>query len=214
MSEYTAGLDLGQVADATALVVVRRADDASSEVAAAAPQLEVVGLWRWHGVSYVETAVRVRELLGCAPYAGRLRLVADGSGVGRAVVDLLRREPIHGVALTPVTITAGEQHSPPVPDAFNYWPVPKIALVRQLYQLIEGRRITVTPPSLPGAEDLRAELANFAATFTTAGHLRFAAATSTSSGELEGGAHDDYVSALLLACWGAIGLPTPRIRRL
>jgi hypothetical protein len=113
-----------------------------------------------------------------------------------------------------MTITAGEQHSPPAPDAFNYWPVPKIALVRQLYQLIEGRRITVVSPGLPGADDLRAELATFVATFTAAGHLRFAAATSTSGGLLEGSAHDDYVSALTLACWGAVGLPTPRIRRL
>lgn len=94
-------------------------------------------------------------LLDCAPYAGRLRLGPDGSGVGRAEVDLLRREPIWGLVPTPVTITAGEQHSPPIPDAFNYWPVPKIALVRHLYQVIEGRRITVVPPGLPGADDLR-----------------------------------------------------------
>ena len=212
MSEYTAGLDLGQAADATALVIVRRSGDMSETVTAV--RLEVVGMWRWHGMSYVETVARVRELLVRAPYQGRLRLVPDGSGVGRAVVDALRREPIHGAALTPVTITAGEQHALPAPDAFNYWPVPKITLVRQLYQLIEGRRILVVPPGLPGADDLRTELAAFAATFTTAGHLRFAAPTTTSGGLLEGGAHDDYVSALMLACWGAVGLPTPRIRRL
>lgn len=190
MSEYAAGLDLGQAADATPLVVVHNIGDIWETVAAA--RLGVVGLWRWYGVSYVETVARVREFLSCAPYQGRLRLVPDGSGVGRAVVDALRREPIHGAALTAVTITAGEQHALPVPDAFNYWPVPKIVLVRQLYQLIEGRRITVVPPELPGADDLRAELASFAATFTAAGHLRFAAATSTSGELLEGGAHDDY----------------------
>lgn len=61
MSAYAAGLDLGQAADATALVVVHRSSD-TAETAATA-RLEVVGLWRWHGVSYVETVARVRELL-------------------------------------------------------------------------------------------------------------------------------------------------------
>jgi hypothetical protein len=206
MSEYTCGLDLGQVHDATALVIVRRDPMASPSKA----HVLVVHLARWMGLSYLDIVSCVRDELARVPSStGRPRLVVDGTGVGRGIVDQLKRAGL-AASVLPVSITAGEQHGPFVPDAFGYWPVPKICLVRGIYDLIEQRRISV-PPDVAGAQDLRAELSNFQATFTRAGHLAFNAG-DTAGGLLRDGAHDDYVSALSLALWGSVGLPEVRIR--
>jgi hypothetical protein len=56
------------------------------------------------GTPYPEVARRVREITRAADLRGRCRLAVDSTGVGRPVVDLLRRAELECI-LMPVTIT-------------------------------------------------------------------------------------------------------------
>ena len=59
------------------------------------------------GTPYPEVVERVAQVTRSAELAGRCHLVVDATGVGRPVVDLLRRARL-GCVVMPVMITGGE----------------------------------------------------------------------------------------------------------
>jgi len=59
------------------------------------------------GTPYPEVVERVVQVTRWPELAGRCRLAVDGTGVGRAAVDLMRRAR-PGCVLMPVTITSGQ----------------------------------------------------------------------------------------------------------
>jgi hypothetical protein len=189
--DYFTGLDLGQAQDYTALAVLERTVVTDSTVQ---------GRQVWHyavrhlerfplGTAYTAVCTRVASLFAGPPLADST-LVVDQTGVGRPVIDLLRRSKLRA-RLRPVTITAGHKASPA--DGGG-WLVPKKELVSTLQVLLQARRLKVSP-ALAEAATLVRELVNFQVKVTAAAHETF--------GAWREGVHDDLVLAVAIAAWEA-----------
>jgi hypothetical protein len=110
----------------------------------------------------------------------------DYTGVGRAVLDLLRRTKIPA-SLRAVTIAGGSKAT------FDRgWHVPKKELVGTLQVLFQSRRLQVAP-TLPAAQTLVQELTTFQVKITRAANETFGARRE--------GAHHDFVLAVAIAAW-------------
>jgi hypothetical protein len=116
----------------------------------------------------------------------------DATGVGRAVIDLLRREK-PPCRLVPVVITFGHAITWGDDGARH---LPKKELVGTLQVLLQNRRLKISS-RLPEAAVLKKELENFRVKITAAANETFGA------GPVREGPHDDLVLALALACWEA-----------
>jgi len=183
--DYFVGLDLGQAADYTALVVLERDMTDGEATTFAARHLERYPLH----TSYPAIVFGVAELLARAPLSAGAQLVVDHTGVGRPIVDMLRRERLPG-RMIPVTITGGAGVTK---DPQGGYSVPKRELVSTTQVLLQDGRLKIAP-ELPHAATLVRELENFRVTISQAGHDSYAAWRE--------GTHDDLVLALALAVWG------------
>jgi hypothetical protein len=114
--------------------------------------------------------------------------VVDGTGVGPAVVDLLRREELRA-RLWPVTITRGETER----YADGYYRVPKRELVVGLQGLMRRGGLQIAEGMSEGAALVK-EMAEMRVKISGRAHERF--------GAWRRGEHDDLVLAVALACWG------------
>jgi hypothetical protein len=139
------------------------------------------------GTSYPAQVERVKELVTHLK-GDRVRLVVDATGVGRPVVDLMRKE---GLEPVPVVITAGDSES--FADGFHR--VPKRNLVSTGQVLLQSGRIKIHS-SLPLADTLTKELLAFKVTISAKGN-------DTYGNDWRENPHDDLVlSTLLAAYWG------------
>lgn len=99
-TSYHVGLDLGQASDYTAIAIVERDGDAGDKDAA----LRVRHLQRFAlGTTYPAIVEAVAGIVASLPDGARLAV--DATGVGRPVVDLLRRAKLNPIA---VTVTGGD----------------------------------------------------------------------------------------------------------
>jgi len=203
---YFVGLDLGQRQDPTATAVVEWKEyngawdavafDYRKETSLSLRYLERMPL----GTPYPEVVwevgctMRSRQLAG----AERRHLVVDGTGVGPAVVDLLRQEDLQG-KLWPVTITGGDTER----YADGYYRVPKRDLVVGLQVLVQQGGLQIAEGMKEGAALVK-EMAEMRVKVTGSGHEQF--------GAWREGEHDDLVLAVALACWG-VRRVAPRVRR-
>jgi hypothetical protein len=179
---FFAGLDLGQRLDPTALAVVERGE---ADGAVRLRHLERMPL----GLPYTEVVERLRERMRSRQLSGGQRhVVVDGTGVGSAVVDLLRREDL-GSELWPVTITAGGRER----YANGYYRVPKRELIVGLEVLLEQGGLLIAEGMREGAA-LVNEMAEMRVKRTGSARERY--------GVWRAGEHDDLVLAVALACWG------------
>lgn len=140
------------------------------------------------GTTYPSVAERVVKITQSAEMAGRCSLVVDATGVGRPVVDLLRRER-PGCTLMPVTITGGASES----RGGGYYGVPKRDLVTGMQVLLQGGGLQIAS-GIPHGAALAAEMAEMRVKLTASGNTQF--------GAWREGTHDDLVLAVALACWG------------
>jgi hypothetical protein len=188
LTAYYLGLDLGQTQDFTALAVLQCTLPDTGETEAAPPEYALRHLKRFPlGTPYTEIVPAVARLAGAQPLAGA-PLVVDQTGVGRAVVDMLR-QAVGWVV--PVTITGGHA----VTQAEDRsWHVPKKELVTCLQVVMQSRRLQIAR-SLPDAATLVRELQNF--------QIKITAAANETFGVWRDGQHDDLVLAVALACWWA-----------
>lgn len=183
------GLDLGQASDPSAWAIAdmtrcphptRPGDSAWS--------YGIRHLKRWHlGTPYPQIVSEVRD--SCNQKVQGEPLVIDGTGVGRAVVDLFRETDFHGRIIA-VTITGG--HNATEDEDRRGWHVPKKDLVAVMQSLLQTRRLHISP-HLPDAEVLRRELGNF--------KIKITAAANETFGAWREGEHDDLVLAVAMACW-------------
>src|SRR5581483_11945013 len=123
---FFVGMDLGQSQDYTAIAVLERAESAGAfdpaafayrkEVALRLRYLERVPL----GTPYPEVVERVGRVVRGPDTTGHCHLIVDATGVGRPVVDLLRRARLK-CNLMPALITGGDLES----NEGGYYRVPK-----------------------------------------------------------------------------------------
>ncbi len=132
---HFAGLDLGQTDDYSALVVLDAGPD----------RARAVLVERFRGLAYTQAVDRVLSHL--APYRDLLLLV-DSTGVGRAVVDILRLKAPH-LALVAVHLHGGARIRRG-PDGLH---IPKRTLMQPLQALLGSGRIEI--PAGPLADELR-----------------------------------------------------------
>jgi hypothetical protein len=201
---YLIGLDLGQRRDYTALSVLERR--AVPGTYGKQGTYDVVALHRWRDCPYTEVPAKVEAVrrgirqahldaafaeTGEASRGGpAVDLVADQTGVGVAVVDLLRDAGLRPVA---VTIHGGDAVIEVAPEA--EYRVPKRDLAGAVQVALQRRRLRVVE-GLTHAATLRGEMDNFRARIGLTGHDSYGAGE-----EWRDGNHDDLVLSVALALW-------------
>jgi hypothetical protein len=195
-TSYTAGLDLGQKQDPSAVALIERtlivydARDAYTCEPITRTECRLVHAERIPlGTPYPQVVRRVCQLLNAAPPAAAEgpALVVDATGVGTPVVDLFRTRALPG-RMVPVVITGGDS----VRQDGGTFRVPKRDLVSGLQVAFESGSL-VLDSSVPAVETLIGELMSMRSTVTARGHERIEAWRE--------GAHDDLVLAVGLAWW-------------
>jgi hypothetical protein len=139
------------------------------------------------GTPYPEIAAVLARRFGEEPLTNS-SLAVDITGVGRPVVDLLRKAGIRAT-LRPITVTGGHGAAQ---DTLGGWLVPRKELVSTMQVLLQERRLKVAQ-SLPEAATLSQELLNFKAKPSTAPLDSFEAWRENP--------HDDLVLAVAIAAW-------------
>jgi hypothetical protein len=181
--EYVVGLDLGQVADYTALVVMEchRVDIPGEQTTFHVRHIE-----RLLGRPYPEIVARVKTVMTQPALGRQSQLVVDATGCGRPVVDMLVQEGLRPIA---VTIHGGDQvHR----DGRNYR-VPKRDLVGSLQVCLQTARLKIAE-QLPLASILVQELLAFRVRIDpTTAHDSYSAWREKD--------HDDLVLATALCAW-------------
>jgi hypothetical protein len=195
MNRYFVGVDFGQTRDFTAIGVLERAETTGAWDPVMFAWKKVVSLRLRYlerialGTPYPEVVNRLVQVTQWPELAGRCRLAVDGTGVGRPVVDLLRRAR-PGCVLMPVNITSGLRQT----EEHGYYGVPKRDLILGLQVLLQ-RGVLRIAAGLEHGPDLVKEMAAMQVKITLAGHEQY--------GGWREGTHDDLVFAVALACWNA-----------
>jgi hypothetical protein len=195
MNRYFAGLDLGQSRDFTAIAVVERAERTGAWDPVQCAWRKVVGLELRYlermalGTPYPEVVERVAQVTRSGELEGRCHLAVDGTGVGRPVVDLLRRARPNCVLL-PAIITGGDRES----RGGGYYRIPKRDLIVRLQVLLQCGALRIAA-GLEHAPTLVVEMREMRVKVTSAGNEQY--------GVWREGKHDDLVFAVALACWAA-----------
>ncbi len=205
---YTLGLDLGKLADYTALAIAEERPERVVEhfgqatidpVWATDPDYTVPWLQRWPlGTPYHAIAVAVGKLVAAlvARPAAAVTLFVDATGVGAAVIETLAAEPTIaalGSGLAAVTITAGHETTRGYEGRHRTFHVPKKDLVGAAQMALQRQKLKVAA-ELPEAETLTGELRTFEVQITQSANATYSH---------RDGAHDDLVLATALALWGA-----------
>jgi hypothetical protein len=182
MTTYFIGLDLGQAQDYSALTVLECI--AAERVVYHLRYLERPRL----GTPYPAIVARVKQLAETEPLTGDCIVVADATGVGAAVIDLLRAA---GLPLVAVTITGGDVAT----CEHGNWRVPKRDLVFALLTALQTGRLLIAD-GLSLAPVLIRELLAFKVKIDTA-------TAHDSYASWREGDHDDLVLSAALAVWYA-----------
>lgn len=185
---YFLGLDLGQAADFSAFAAAERTEtrDADNNVVR---QVAIRALHRWPlGTPYTAIAGDVARFLLRPPLAGGT-LIVDATGVGRPVIELIRKGRPRCGQLIPVMITAGGKET----QQDDGWHVAKVPLISTLQVLLQSQRLRFAE-GMAETPTLLRELENYRVKTTAAMHETF---------DARSGEHDDLVLAVALACWGA-----------
>ena len=127
---------------------------------------------------------RLAEVFAAPPLHGS-RLVVDYTGVGRPVLDMLRKAKV-GTSVVAMFVTTGKASSD---DGRGGWCVSRQELASTLQVLLQSRRLRVAP-ALPDAGMLARELA------------AFQVKVDESEKEMDAwreGAHDDLLLAVAVA---------------
>jgi len=193
MDWYFVGVDFGQSRDFTAIAAVERAETKGEWDAVMFAWKKVVSLQLRYlerialGTPYTEVVERVVQVTRSPDLTGQCRLAVDGTGVGRPVVDLLRRAG-PGCVLMAVNITSGLKQT----YEGGYYGVPKRDLILGLQVLLQ-RGVLRIAAGLEHGPALVKEMAAMQVKISLAGHEQYAVWRE--------GTHDDLVFAVALACW-------------
>lgn len=189
---YFAGLDLGQLADYSALAIMERVY-VNEERLDLETQVEhrLVHLMRFElGTPYPEIVDWLGEFFSREPLAGRTRLAVDATGIGLAVFQDLKKARLPVREIKPVLITAGQQAN----KEGGIWRVPKRDLIHPLRVRFEEKSIKI-PRGLTYLEALTEELSGYEMKVNQrTGHDSY-------SNDPRETPHDDLVLSVALAYW-------------
>jgi hypothetical protein len=204
--DFYAGIDIGQVNDSTAIVILERIkaapreglhhalrQEAIDEARAVPVRLDLVDIERIPlGTLYPEQVARITDALRF-PLIEGVRTYLDMTGVGRPVLQMLREAGVrdmHGISIT--SAKAPATRTP------NGWNVGKAELVNAVQIEMQTGRLRFGH-KVEHVEKLVRELKEFRARINASGNTTFNARE---------GQHDDLVLALSYAVFGAL-CPTP-----
>lgn len=190
MSTFILGLDLGQTNDYSALIIAEQiTPEPATPPADRRPRYDVRHIERFPlGTPYPTIVDATVETLERPELGDNVFLVIDGTGVGRAPVDMFRARI--GQRARPVTLTSGDIVSE---SEDGYLRVPKRDLVGVVQVLLQSKRLRF-PQGHQLVSLLTKELTNF--------HVKIDLETAHDSyGAWRAGQHDDMVLALALAVW-------------
>lgn len=195
---FVASVDLGQAADYSAIAILeavtvpRPAAVAVGIVPDPHPMacLDCIHLGRWPlGTSYVQIVEDLIKVLRRPPLAGSCVLAVDATGVGRGVIDLLRRAQL---APVPIQFTGGSAVTKDI--ASGYTNVPKKDLVSALAIAFETGELRLAA-GLEYLDTLKKEMQSFRAKITASANVTF--------DTWREGLHDDLLFSLAIAVWFA-----------
>jgi hypothetical protein len=196
---YVLGLDLAQTTDYTALAIgeLVASPRNAGPVDVLIRHLDRLPKHTPYPAQVEEVAAKVAKVKDL----GRTILVIDQTGVGRPVVDMLRRANL-GVTLWPVTIAGSQMGAARRDPATGEWVVPKKDLIGAAVTLMHAGHLKVSaglPP--PMVRIFKDELATFRMKITAAANASFEA--------WRDGDNDDLVLAVALVAWAAQRWATP-----
>lgn len=193
--KFFLGLDLGQTCDFSAIAVLERAELMGNwdpvifawekRILLRLRHLERIPL----GTPYPDVVARVKSVTGQVASGGLCDLAVDGTGVGRPVIDLLRRSSLP-CNLLPTIVTGGMSESRS--NGFHH--IPKKDLIAGLQIALQQEKLQIAA-GLDFGPALVTEMAEMRVKITSSGHEQF--------GAWREGSHDDLVFAVALACWAA-----------
>jgi len=186
---YLIGCDLGETTDYTAISLTERATVYRDDKDTFIHEYRVRYLKRFRGESTYPIIVQHLVKMFLKPEISLDGyLLVDQTGVGRAVIEMMRAEKLNPIG---ITITGGTQVTE-TPDGFN---VPKKDLVSALLVLFQTGQIRIAA-ELPDADVLKGELENFRVKVNPrTGHESFEAWKDSD--------HDDMVISLAMPIWYA-----------
>jgi hypothetical protein len=184
---YYYSVDLGQAHDPTASVWLEK------WMRLPEPEYTIPKLERYPiGTKYPDIVEDVATKFSMSPAS--TRLILDGTGVGRVVVDMILAHLLlktRRTKIRPITITGGDTEI----AAGGYYRIPKRNLVGAAQVLLQDGRLKIKE-DLPETPTLIREMLNF--------KVKISAETAHDSyAAWREGEHDDLVLAAALACWAA-----------
>jgi hypothetical protein len=190
---YFIGVDLGQSMDSTAIAIVERREEAGEFDYVKRAHRKVVTRWLRYlervplGTPYTKVVDRIVELTTSAEMMERCCLTVDATGVGRPVLDMLRRaRPM--CTVVPVLFTAGDQET----VVNGMYRVPKRDLVSELVVMLQADELSICE-GLKDVEQLVREMMDMRVRMRRTGYEEYRAFGADS--------HDDKVMATALSCW-------------
>lgn len=195
--QIVGGLDLGQSQDFSAFIVTDveafpELDPLPGYHVALQNRYSVRHIHRWPlSTPYTEIVRDLQRWYSLAPHWQGSTLIVDGTGVGRAVVDMIREAKL-ACNVLPYSITAGREPNDDTTDG-KMPTVPKKDLVAAVQAVLQMRRVKFAG-RLEHRETLEKELEGF--------RVKVDAITRNETfGEWRDGKNDDLVLSLALAIW-------------
>jgi hypothetical protein len=181
------GLDLGKVKDNTVLVIAQR-DPLEKPLPKRKWQYTVrwISLWPL-GTKYTVIADGLHTLFE-SPKIAKSRVAADNTGVGQAVLDVIKEKRVDA-RIIPITSHGGKITR--FDEKVQVWHTAKIDMVSSLQVILQSGLLHIDD-RVPHVERLRKELSAYRETITRSKNQTFAADASQ---------HDDIVSALMMMVW-------------
>jgi len=189
---FFCGLDLGQQADYSALIVLERRGFSPENYS-----FDCRFIHRWQlKTNYPEIVTDVARWMNSEAVNKGARerptLAIDKTGIGAAIYDLFQQEKMNA-RIVPIVITGGDQ----VTKDGSTVRVPKRNLVSCVSVALQTGKLKYSE-QLPLTETLKSELQNFKAKISDAGRDSYGAANDWRVGH-----NDDLVLALSMALWTA-----------
>lgn len=212
MKQYTISVDIAKRRDFTAIQIYRDTPELiKGDPNANAPDKifhfqDLVYQYKVQDITYSDLISVIVRLLQDKKLSYNNDLIVDGTGVGQAVVDLMRD---NGLRPIPIVATGGGQARPIYADAgkvfsgsngstfglriLREWHVPKVDMV-QAGQVAMERHLVRIAPNVAFLDDFRKQLGNFKGKFNEMTKY-------TSYNAEDDNIHDDFITAYLQAMW-------------